>query len=105
MRAESLFGGRVREAVLVTLAGTSKPLTAYRVAKVADASPIQVLSILKTLPSGVVRREREGWVLVNESLRRFLRDGESRRDAERRAEKNELLVRLGMTPSRTRGRR
>jgi hypothetical protein len=99
-----LFGSRVRADTLETLALTSKPLTAYRVAKVIGAQPIQVLTLLKSLDPEVVRHSDQGWVLVSDSLRRFLRDLSSRREAEQRREKDELLVRLALKPRSGNGR-
>ena len=104
METEVLFGSRVRADTLETLASTSKPLTAYRVARVTGAQPIQVLSILKSLQPDLVRRDSQGWVLVSDSLRRFLRDEMVRREAERRAEKDELLARLRLAPRQRHGR-
>ncbi len=105
MRMDTLFGSKVRAGALETLASTSKPLTAYRVAKVIGAQPIQVLTILKSLQPDVVRRTDEGWVLNNDALRRFLRDEVTQREAEVRTEKDELLTRLGLRPRFGRGRR
>lgn len=96
MRAQDLFGSRTRAAALETLATTSRPLTAYRIAKVVGAQPIQVLTLLKSLEPEIVRNSGEGWVLVNDLLRQFLREGLQKKEAERRAEKDELLLHLGM---------
>lgn len=104
MHSEVLFGSRVRAEVLETLASTSKPLTAYRLAKVAGAEPIQVGRILKSLEPELVRSSAGGWVLVNEPLRLFLRGLVALREAETRAEKDELLVQLGMKARRRHGR-
>lgn len=100
MGTESLFGSRVRAAALETLASTSKPLSAYRIAKVIGAQPIQVLTGLKSLEPDYVRHSGEGWILVDDLLRRFLREGVERKGMERRTEKNEFLVQLGMRPRR-----
>ena len=94
----ALFGSRVRAEVLEVLASTPRPLSAYRVARAAGAQPIQVLSILKSLEPHLVQHAPNGWVLTSEPLRRFLRDEISRREADRRAEKDELLVHLGLKP-------
>jgi len=104
MESRSLFGSRVRAGTLETLASTSKPLTAYRLAKLIEAEPIQVLTILKSLGPGLVRRSGTGWVMTNDSLRRFLREEVGRREAERRAEKDELQVRFGLRPRAANGR-
>ena len=105
MRTDTLFGSKVRAGTLETLASTSKPLTAYRLAKVIGAQPIQVLTILKSLEPLVTRRTDEGWVLESDALRRFLRDELAQREAELRTEKDELLTRLGLKPRLGRGRR
>jgi hypothetical protein len=99
-----LFGGSVRAGTLETLALTSKPLSAYRVARIVGAQPIQVLRILKALEPDVVRREAGRWVLANDDLRRFLRSEVARRESQRRAEKDELLTSLGLRPRSVRGR-
>lgn len=105
MQTAALFGSSVRAGALETLASTSAPLTAYRIAKVIGAQPIQVLTILKSLEPEVVRHSAEGWQLVSEPLRVFLRDELNRREQERRAEKDELLLRMGLRPRRADGRR
>lgn len=104
MNTSRLFGGRVRAGTLETLASTSKALSAYRLAKVIGAQPIQVLQVLKALQPDVVRHTREGWSLTSDLLRRFLRDELARRERERRREKDELLVGLGLRPRRAHGR-
>ena len=98
MSSAALFGGRVRADALETLALTSKPLTAYRVAKVIRAQPIQVLNVLKSLGPDVVRHSDEGWLLTSDSLRRFLRESSAQREAELRREKDGLLTQLAMRP-------
>jgi hypothetical protein len=98
MRLERLFGGRVRAETLETLAGTSRPLSAYHVAKVIEAQPIQVLTVLKSLEPGIVTHSLDGWVLSNELLRQFLRQELASREAARRSEKDEILVRHGLKP-------
>ena len=98
MQLRRLFGSRVRGAALETLASTSKPLTAYRIAKIVEAEPIQVLTILKTLEPEIVRHSGEGWVLINGPLRQFLREGLAQEETERRTEKDELPVRLRRKP-------
>lgn len=101
--AETLFGSRVRAETLEALAGTSKPLSAYRVAKIVGAQPIQVLSSLKALQPKFVRHDPDGWVMAHDGLRRFLRDELARRELERRVEKDELITRLGFARRRRRG--
>jgi glycerol-3-phosphate cytidylyltransferase-like family protein len=93
-----LFGGRVRAEALETLAGTSKPLSAYHVAKVIEAQPIQVLTVLKALEPDIVHHSHDGWILSNEILRQFLRDELSSREAARRSEKDEILGRHSLKP-------
>ena len=104
MQTEVLFGSRVRARALEALAATPKPLSAYRVARAADAQPIQVLNLLKQLVP-LVERTRDGWVLRNEALRQFLREEVGRREQVVRAEKDALLSRLGMRTSFEHGRR
>jgi len=103
MRMERLFGGRVRAETLETLAATSKPLSAYHVAKAIGAQPIQVLTVLKSLDPGIVGHSQDGWVLSNELLRQFLRQELSSRDAARRAEKDEIMIRRGLKRRLTHG--
>jgi hypothetical protein len=105
MEIDYLFGSRVRAGALEALALTSKPLSAYHVAKLIGAEPIQVSSILKALEPDLVIRREGGWVLSNDSLRRFLRDDQARRESERRTEKDDLLTRLKFRPSARHGRR
>jgi hypothetical protein len=104
MSNTALFGGRVRAETMETLALTSRPLTAYRVANVIGAEPIQVLTTLKSLGPEIVRHTDAGWVLVSDALRLYLRETCSRRESELRQEKDELLVGLGRKPRSTRGR-
>jgi hypothetical protein len=99
----ALFGGRVRAETLEVLALTSRPLTAYRVAKVIGAEPIQVLTTLKSLGPEVVRHTDAGWVLVSDTLRLYLREISSRQESQLRQEKDELLSRLGRRPRTVRG--
>jgi len=94
----------VRAATLETLASTSKPLSAYRLAKVAEAQPIQVLTVLKALEPELVQYRDNGWVLVNDSLRSFLREELARLEADRRSEKDELLTQSGLKPRALHGR-
>ncbi|MFY9716778.1 MAG: hypothetical protein WAK40_02440 [Thermoplasmata archaeon] len=103
MELERLFGGRVRAQALQTLAATSKPLSAYRVSKAIEAQPIQVLTIFKGLEP-LVEHVREGWILRDENLRRFLVSGLREQDRTRREEKDELLAGLGLRKSHEHGR-
>lgn len=103
MELERLFGSRVRAQALQVLAATSKPLTAYRVSKAVEAQPIQVLTVLKSLVP-LVERVRGGWVLKDDHLRHFLLADLRRKDRDRRAEKDDLLIRFGLRPSFEHGR-
>jgi hypothetical protein len=101
---DSLFGSEARARVLEQLALTPSPQSAYRIAKAVGAEPIQVLRILKLLGE-VADHTSAGWVLTDELLRRFLQERSARHLRERRSEKDELLVRLGLRPSLEYGRR
>lgn len=103
MDLERLFGSRVRAEILLALASTPEPQTAYRLARAAEAQPIHVLTILRKLGPGVARGP-EGWTLQDESLRRFLRGQLGLRDQSRRDEKDALLNELGLRPSTGHGR-
>ncbi len=105
METELLFGSRVRAATLEALASTPKPLTAYRLAKLADAEPIQVTVVLKALEPGWVEHTADGWKLASEALREFLRRSSSAREERARAEKDELLAQLKMRRRANHGRR
>jgi len=75
----ALFGGRTRAAILGVLANASRPVTAYRVARVTGTQVIKVSSELRRLErAGVAARTpRRGrawaWTLVDPSLATFLR--------------------------------
>ncbi|MCI4325673.1 MAG: hypothetical protein L3K00_07345 [Thermoplasmata archaeon] len=103
MELDRLFGGRVRSETLQALAATSRPQSAYRLAKAIDAQPIQVLTTLKGLAPWV-EHVTEGWVLRDDVLRHFLRLEYRRRERVLRDEKDELLLQLGLRPSLERGR-
>jgi hypothetical protein len=94
---DPLFGSETRALVLDQLAITPRPQSAYRIAKAVGAQPIQVLRILKDL-SEYAQHSDLGWVLKNESLRRFLRERSAHREEVNRSEKDEILVRFGMKP-------
>jgi hypothetical protein len=100
---DPLFGSKTRALVLEQLAVTPRPQSAYRIAKVVGAQPIQVLQIMKNLDEYVAHSER-GWVLKDESLRRFLRERLTHREEVSRKEKDEILLRFGMKPSTSHGR-
>jgi hypothetical protein len=101
---DPLFGSETRARVLEQLALTPGPQSAYRIAKAVGAEPIQVLRILKMLGE-VATHGPTGWVLTDQQLRQFLRERSARHGRERRSEKDELLVRLGLRPSVEYGRR
>lgn len=103
MDVARLFGSRVRAEILLALAATPRPQSAYRLAQTAEAQPIQVLTILKEL-GPTVRRSPEGWSLQDPHLRQFLLGETRRRDLERRNEKDALLIELGLKPASGRGR-
>ncbi len=103
MGVARLFGSRVRAEVLLALAATPRPQSAYRLAQAADAQPIQVLTILKRL-GPIVKRGPDGWSLQDPQLRQFLLSETRRRDLERRQEKDRLLIELGLKPASGRGR-
>jgi hypothetical protein len=84
--------------VLEQLAITPRPQSAYRIAKAIGAEPIQVLRILKGLGEFVAHSD-PGWMLNDETLRRFLRERSSNREKMSRREKDEILNRFGMRPS------
>jgi hypothetical protein len=100
---DPLFGSETRARVLDQLASTPRPQSAYRIAKVVGSQPIQVLRVLKGLGEYATRSDL-GWVLKDESLRRFLRERRALREEARRREKDEILVRFGLKPSTSHGR-
>lgn len=95
---DPLFGSETRARVLEQLASTSRPQSAYRIARAVGAEPIQVLRILRGL-SEFTLRTSSGWRLSNDLLRDFLRDRVRREERRVREEKDQLLVRFGMRPS------
>jgi len=69
-RLVAVLGSTTRAYSLAILAGTRIPLTAYRISKLAGLSPPNVYAELGRLEaSGVVRRQREGWILVDDKVR------------------------------------
>jgi hypothetical protein len=100
---DPLFGSKTRALVLDQLAITPRPQSAYRIAKAVGAQPIQVLRILKELSDYVTHTDM-GWVLRDESLRRFLRERVAYREEVSRKEKDEILARFGKKPSTSYGR-
>ena len=66
----ALFGSKTRLAVVAVLSNAFRPLTGYRIAKVADLAPIKVYAELRRLGAGgVVRQEEGGWVMADPSIR------------------------------------
>jgi hypothetical protein len=100
---DPLFGSETRARLLEQLALSPRPRSAYRLARIIEAEPIQVLRILKGL-SEYAERTDAGWRLTDEALRRFLIERANRAATARRAEKDELLLRFGMKPSHERHR-
>jgi len=100
---DPLFGSAVRARVLEQLASTPRPQSAYRIARATGAEPIQVLRVLKEL-GDLTAHSAGGWTLTDNLLRHFLRDRMARNAERNRREKDELLLRSGMTPSWKRGR-
>jgi DNA-binding transcriptional ArsR family regulator len=69
----ALFGSETRVAVLAVLAGASRPLTGYRVAKIAGVQPIKAYGELRRLQGArVVRKLPSGWQLLDPQVRRFV---------------------------------
>ena len=95
---DPLFGSETRARLLEQLAMVPRPQTAYRLARVIEAEPIQVTRILRSL-RGFVEQRRDGWFLVDDHLRGFLLERSHRAADLRRAEKDELLSRFGMRTS------
>ena len=95
---DPLFGSETRARALEQLAIAPRPQTAYRIARAIEAEPIQEVRILKAL-HGITHHMPNGWVLADDSLRRFLLERFHRDEERRRAEKDELLARFGMRTS------
>lgn len=74
-----LFGSSTRAATLSILASADRPLTGYRVAKLAGSQRIKVGAELRRLRTAGLAREVSrvtrgtGWELTDPNLRRFLR--------------------------------
>jgi DNA-binding transcriptional ArsR family regulator len=67
-----VIGSITRAYSLAVLAGTRVPLTAYRIAKLANLSAPNVYLELRRLASaGIVQRGESGWVLVDDRVRSF----------------------------------
>jgi predicted transcriptional regulator len=75
----ALFGSETRVRALAPLANSSRPLTAYRIAKMTGAQRIRVYSELRKLAAVGIVREVQGswgrseWELVQPDLRNMLR--------------------------------
>jgi DNA-binding transcriptional ArsR family regulator len=68
----AVMGSVTRAYTLAVLAGTRVPLTAYRIAKLADLSPPNVYVELRSLArSGIVEARKGGWYLLDEVVRTF----------------------------------
>ena len=68
----TVVGSTTRAYSLAILAGTRVPLTAYRIAKLANLSaPNVYVELRKLARAGVIQREPGGWVLVDDRTRTF----------------------------------
>jgi DNA-binding transcriptional ArsR family regulator len=68
----AVVGSVTRAYSLAVLAGTRQPVTAYRIAKLANLSAPNVYVELRKLASaGVVELRDGGWVLADERVRAF----------------------------------
>lgn len=68
-----LFGSQTRVSVLAVLAGASRPLTGYRVAKIAQVQPIKAYAELRRLrEAGFVRETSSGWEISDPQVRRLV---------------------------------
>lgn len=68
------FGSATRVRVLAVLANAASPLTAYRVALVGGIPVDKAYREVRRLArAGLVERQRNGWVLVDDDLRSMLR--------------------------------
>lgn len=74
-----LFGGRTRASVLGILANAGRPLTAYRVSRIAGAQLTKVGAELRRLERAAIARQvppsegGPGWIMIEPSLREMLR--------------------------------
>jgi len=69
----ALFGSETRVSVLAVLASASRPLTGYRVAKIAGVQPIKAYAELRRLrAAGLVREAPPGWELSDPEVRRLV---------------------------------
>jgi DNA-binding transcriptional ArsR family regulator len=68
----AVVGSVTRAYSLAVLSGTRQPMTAYRIAKLANLSaPNVYLELRKLAGAGVVERRDGGWVLADERVRAF----------------------------------
>lgn len=69
----ALTGSETRARTLGVLANAERPMTGYRVAKLAGLPEIKVYEELKRAKkAGIVRKNPNGWILVPADLRNFL---------------------------------
>ena len=69
---KALFGGRTRASILEALASSSRPMSAYRIARVVGTETVRVSTVLRQLESLVTQSE-DGWTLTDVTLREFIR--------------------------------
>ena len=75
----AIFGSATRGATLGLLASAERPLSGYRIAKLAGCQQTKVNAVLASLRDGKLvatvplGANRTGWVLEDPDLRRFLR--------------------------------
>jgi len=68
----SVIRSVTRAYTLAVLAGSRVPMTAYRIASLAELSPPNVYVELRRLAkAGVVEERERGWLLVDERVRAF----------------------------------
>jgi len=72
-RLVTVFGSEARVRTLAVLANARRPITAYRVGIVGGVSMPKVYSEISRLSNaGLLERRRNGWVLVDEDIRRLM---------------------------------
>lgn len=70
----AFVGSETRVLTMAVLANAGRPLTGYRIAKVAGLQPIRVYEELRrAIGAGYVKRRRDGFVLTDMGIRDFLR--------------------------------
>ena len=78
-RLVALFGSETRVRALAPLAGSTEPLTAYRIAEISGAQRTKIYAELRRLSSAGIVRElpssgnRSKWELLDPDVRRILR--------------------------------